>query len=122
MARILVVDDEHEVCDMLKKFLTKRGHEVYTALNGEDAISVVKEERPHIVLLDIRMPKMNGIECLKHIKEIDEAVGVIMITAVKEEEIGKQAMELGAFDYITKPLSLKYLEDCLMVKLLQMTA
>jgi response regulator of citrate/malate metabolism len=45
-----------------------------------------------------------------------------MITAVKEEEIGKQAMELGAFDYITKPLSLKYLEDCLMVKLLQMTA
>ena len=122
MARILVVDDEHEVCDMLKKFLTKRGHEVYTALNGEDSLSVVKEERPHIVLLDIRMPKMNGIECLKHIKEIDKEVGVIMITAVKEEEIGKQAMELGAFDYITKPLSLKYLEDCLMVKLLQMTA
>jgi len=122
MARILVVDDEHEVCDMLKKFLTKRGHEVYTALNGEDSLSVVKEERPHIVLLDIRMPKMNGIECLKHIKEIDKEEGVIMITAVKEEEIGKQAMELGAFDYITKPLSLKYLEDCLMVKLLQMTA
>lgn len=122
MARILVVDDEHEVCDMLEKFLTKKGHEVYTALNGEDALSVVKEERPHIVLLDIRMPKMNGIECLKLIKEIDEAAGVIMITAVKEEEIGKQAMKLGAYDYITKPLSLKYLEDCLMVKLLQMTA
>jgi DNA-binding response OmpR family regulator len=122
MARILVVDDEQEVCDMLKKFLTKRGHGVYTALNGEEALSLVKEERPHIVLLDIRMPKMDGMECLKLIKEIDKEVGVIMITAVKEEEIGKQAMELGAFDYITKPLSLKYLEDCLMVKLLQMTA
>ncbi len=122
MARILVVDDEQEVCDMLKKFLTKREHTVYMALDGEEALSIVKEERPHIVLLDIRMPKMNGIECLKLIKEIDKEVGVIMITAVKEEEIGKQALKLGAFDYITKPLSLKYLEDCLMVKLLQMTA
>ena len=122
MARILVVDDEQEVCDMLKKFLTKKEHTVYTALDGEEALSIVKEERPHIVLLDIRMPKMNGIECLKCIKEIDKEVGVIMITAVKAEEIGKEAMKLRAFDYITKPLSLKYLEDCLMVKLLQMTA
>ncbi len=122
MARILVVDDEQEVCDMLKKFLIKREHTVYTALDGEEALSIVKEERPHIVLLDIRMPKMDGIECLKLIKEIDKEVGVIMITAVKEEEIGKQALKLGAFDYITKPLSLKFLEDCLMVKLLQMTA
>lgn len=122
MARILVVDDEPEVCNMLKKFLTKKGHEVYTALNGEDALSVVKEERPHVVLLDIIMPKMDGIECLKQIRELDKEVGVIMITAVKQEEVGKQALKLGAFDYITKPLSLQYLEDCLMVKLFQMTS
>ncbi len=122
MARILVVDDEPEVGIMLKKFLTKKGHDVYTALNGEEALEVVKKERPHIVLLDIIMPKMDGIECLKRIKEIDKEVGVIMITAVKQEEVGKQALKLGAFDYITKPLSLQYLEDCLMVKLFQMTA
>ena len=122
MARILVVDDEPEVGIMLKKFLIKKGHDVYTALNGEEALEVVKKERPHIVLLDIIMPKMDGIECLKHIREIDKEVGVIMITAVKQEEVGKHAMKLGAFDYITKPLSLKYLEDCLMVKLFQMTA
>lgn len=122
MARILVVDDELEVCKMLKKFLTKKGYEVYTALNGEDALDVVKEERPHVVLLDIRMPGMDGIECLKRIKETDEGVGVIMITAVKQDETGRQAMKLGAFDYITKPLSLKYLQDCLMVKLFLMTA
>lgn len=121
MSRILVVDDEQEVCNMLKKFLAKKGHEVHTALNGEEALSLVKEERPHIVLLDIRMPKMDGIECLKRIKEIDKKVGVIMITAIKEEETAMQAMDQGAFDYITKPLSLKYLEDCLMAKLLQMT-
>lgn len=122
MARILVVDDEPEVCNMLKKFLTKKGYEVFTALNGEEALSVVKKERPHIVLLDIIIPKMDGIECLNQIRKIDKEVGVIMITAVKQEEVGKQALKLGAFDYITKPLSLQYLEDCLMVKLFQMTA
>jgi len=122
MARILVVDDEPEVCSMLEKFLTKKGHEVYAALNGEEALSVVKQERPHVILLDIKMPKMDGMECLKHIREIDKEAGVIMITAVKQEEIGREAMKLGAFDYITKPLSLQYLEDCLMVKLFQMTA
>lgn len=122
MARILVVDDEPEVGNMLTKFLSKKGHDVYTALNGEEALEVVKKERPHIVLLDIIMPKMDGIECLKQIRELDKEVGVIMITAVKQEDVGKHAMKLGAFDYITKPLSLKYLEDCLMVKLFQMTA
>ena len=122
MARILVVDDEQEVCNMLKKFLIKKGYEVFTALNGEDALSALKKERPHIVLLDIIMPKMDGIECLDQIRKIDKEVGVIMVTAVKQEEVGKQAMKLGAFDYITKPLSLQYLEDCLMVKLFLMTA
>jgi len=122
MARILVVDDEPEVCYMLKKFLTKKGHDVFTALNGEEALTALKKERPHVVLLDIIMPKMDGMECLKQIRKIDKEVGVIMITAVKQEAVGKQAMKLGAFDYITKPLSLKYLDDCLMVKLIQMTA
>jgi len=121
MARILVVDDEQEICNMLKKFLVKKGYEVYTANNGEDALSIIKKERPHIVLLDIKMPRMDGIECLQRIREIDKEVGVIMITAVKEEEIGKKAMKLGAFDYITKPLSFDYLQNCLMVKLLSMT-
>jgi DNA-binding response OmpR family regulator len=121
MARILVVDDEQDVCDMLEKFLTIKGYEVSTALSGEDALALVKKEKPHIVLLDIRMPEMDGIECLERIKEIDKEIGVIMITALKQEEVGKKAMELGAYDYITKPLSLQYLQDCLMVKLLQMT-
>ncbi len=121
MAKILVVDDEQGVCDMLEKFLKIKGYEVSTALSGEEALALVKEEKPHIVLLDIRMPEMDGLECLERIKEIDKEIGVIMITAIKQEEVGKKAMELGAYDYITKPLSLQYLQDCLMVKLLQMT-
>jgi DNA-binding response OmpR family regulator len=121
MERILIVDDEPDVCNMLEKFLTIKGYEVYTALSGEEALALVKKERPHIVLLDIRMPEMDGIECLERIKKIDKEVGVIMITAIKQEDVGKRAMELGAYDYITKPLSLQYLQDCLMIKLLQMT-
>ena len=121
MARILVVDDEQEVCDMLNKFLTLKGHEVFTALSGEDALALVKKERPHIVLLDIRMPYMDGIECLERIKEIDKEIAVIMITAIKQDDVGMKAMELGAYDYITKPLNLQYLQDCLMAKLLQIT-
>ena len=122
MAKILVVDDEPEVCRMLEKFLESKGNTVYKAFNGEMALKLVKEERPHIVLLDIKMPGMNGLECLAKIMEIDKNLGVIMITAIKEEETGKEAMRLGAYDYITKPLDLNYLEECLNWKIFQMTA
>lgn len=102
----------------VKEVLVQKGHEAIVALNGEEAIKKVKEERPHIVLLDIRMPGMDGIEALKQIREIDKEVGVVMITAVKEEETGRKCLELGAHDYIAKPFSLDYLETVLMVKLI----
>ena len=117
MKKILVVDDEPAVCHALKKFLTKKGYEVDTVLSGKEAIKKVKKKRPHIVLLDIRMPKMDGIETLKKIREIDEKIGIIMITAVREVEIGKTCMELGAYAYITKPFDLVYLKTILTLKL-----
>ncbi len=122
MEKILVVDDEPEVCRMLEIFLGKKGYQVFRAFDGKTALELVKEERPHIVLLDIKMPGMDGIECLKKIVEIDKELGVIMITAVKKEETGKEALELGAYDYITKPLDLHYLEECLKWKIFQITA
>lgn len=118
MERILVVDDEGEVCNTLKEFLTKKGYEASTALSGEEAIKKVKEERPHIVLLDIRMPGMDGLEVLKRIRGIDKEAGIIMITAVKEDEIARKCIELGAFAYITKPFSFEYLETALIAKLI----
>lgn len=117
MERILVVDDEVETCNVLKDFLVLKGYEAHVALNGEDAIKMVKEVRPHIVLLDIMMPGMGGIETLKEIKKVDSRVGVVMITAVADEEIAKRTLELGAYDYITKPMDLDYLETVLMVKI-----
>lgn len=116
--KILVVDDERPVCDMLKKFLTKKGYDATCVLSGEGAIVKIKKEKPKVVLLDIRMPGMDGIEVLKEIKKIDKKIGIVMITAVKDDEIGRKCMEMGAFDYITKPIGLDYLEKVLTVKLL----
>lgn len=118
MKKVLIVDDEKPVCDMLNKFLIKKGYKTLIALSGKEAIKKVKEEKPHMILLDIRMPEMNGIEALKKIRKIDKKAGIIMITAVQDDETGKECLELGAYDYITKPLSLDYLEQALAMKLL----
>lgn len=118
MKKILVVDDEKAIREMLKKFLIKKGYEVFDADNGEDAVRIVKEQSPHIVLLDIRMPKSYGVDVLKNIKAVNKDVGVIMITAVSETAVAEECIAQGAFDYITKPISLDYLEECLLAKLL----
>jgi DNA-binding NtrC family response regulator len=117
MARILVVDDEKEVVDLLQEFLSGKGYTVYTAQNGREAMAMVKEVRPHIVLLDIIMPEMDGIATLKEIKKLDPVIGVVMATAVQDEHLAKSAMAMGAYDYVVKPFDLYYLENVLMVKM-----
>ncbi len=118
MGKILVVDDEVEVVRLLKDFLTSKGYEVATALNGVEALAKVREMKPDIVLLDIIMPGMGGIDTLKEIKKIDPTIAVIMVTAVVDEELANRAVKLGAFDYITKPINIDYLETCVMVKMI----
>ena len=120
MERILVVDDEIAICNLLRKFLDLKGYEVYTALDGPAAIAKVKEFRPHIVLLDIMMPGMGGIQVLKEIKKVDPRAGVIMVTGVGDNELGRRALELGAYDYITKPVNFDYLETVLRVKMIDL--
>jgi DNA-binding response OmpR family regulator len=120
MPRVLVVDDEPVAVELLHAFLADKGLEVLTASDGEEALRQVKEHRPHLILLDVRMPKLNGLEVLKRVREIDHEVGVIMVTAVNEEETGREALKMGAFDYITKPLDLQYLERSLWLKIATM--
>jgi DNA-binding response OmpR family regulator len=115
--RILVVDDEIEACRTLKDFMVFRGYEVQTAQNGKEAIDKVKSFKPHIVLLDIIMPGMGGIEALKEIKKMAPKTGVIMVSAVGDEETAKKTMELGAYDYILKPFDLNYLENVVIFKI-----
>lgn len=111
MRKLLVVDDEHDICDFVKNFFGDRGFQVFTALNGDDALAITKKEKPEIVLLDIKMEGMDGIATLKHLKAIDPALKVIMVTALEDQEKMDEACRLGACDYVTKPLMLDSLEQ-----------
>ncbi|MCE5283864.1 MAG: response regulator [Deltaproteobacteria bacterium] len=120
MYKLLVVDDEADILFFLKSYFQTKDFEVSTAQSGEEAIEKVKEIRPHIVLMDIIMPGMGGLEALKKIKEIDPAIGVIMATAVLDNSAAEQAIAAGAYDYVSKPFDLKYLETTVLIKLIKM--
>ncbi len=120
MPRLLIVDDEEDVLDVLSEVFAEYGYEVDTASSGAEAIEKVRDSRPHVMLLDVRMPGMDGLETLRRVKEIDPKLGVIMVTAVTEEAVAKEAMEHGAFDFITKPIDLDQLRSSTVVKMIQM--
>ena len=110
MNKLLIVDDEVEICEFLKSFFEDRDFKVAVAHNGLGALEEVKLFQPDVVLLDIQMPGMDGLQTLQRIKETHPKVKVIMVTAVETQEKIEEAMRLGADNYITKPLSLEYLE------------
>ncbi len=110
MLKLLVVDDEIEITDILKNFFERKKYNVLTANNGQDALEIVKNERPHLVFLDIRMPGMDGMSVLRNIHEMDTSIKVIMVTAIEDDNTIQQAKEFGATDYVRKPFQLDYLE------------
>ena len=111
--KILVVDDEPDFCDALRDFLASKGYEVAVVLNGEEALPAYMQEKPDVVLLDIQMPGKDGLQVLRELKAIDPAASVIMITAVQDEGIARQARAEGALEYITKPISPDYVDRAL---------
>lgn len=112
-SKILIVDDETGVCEDISYFLKVKGYSVVTATNGKEALCKLLVERPTLVLLDIRMPEMDGIECLHIIRELDKEVVVIMVTCVTDIDTANKAIELGATDYITKPISFDALQTAI---------
>jgi len=102
--KVLVCDDSLLIRRQLKDALEKLGGvEVYEASNGEEAVEIYKENFPELVLLDLVMPVLNGLDCLKQIKEIDDNASVVMITSTGTKENLRKALELGAIDFIQKP-------------------
>ncbi|MFH1878511.1 MAG: response regulator [Candidatus Omnitrophota bacterium] len=110
MLRLLVVDDEIDICDFVKSFFKERNFEVTVAFDGKDALDKIHEKKPHIVLLDMKMPVMDGMETLKHIRKIDKGIKVIVVTALADSEKAEESKQYGAVEYITKPLLLEQLE------------
>lgn len=104
MKKILIIDDEQDICLLLDKFLTKKGFQVFTALNGRAGIQLLKKEKIDLVLCDFRLPKYTGIEILQQIKIINPSTQVIIITGYSDVKIAVEALKKGAFDYVTKPL------------------
>ena len=102
----LVVDDDHAICHMLTAVLEKEGLEVVVAHDGLEGVETFRRRHAAVVLLDIRMPRMTGLEALKAIVEIDRSARIVLMTAFAEIGTAVQAMKDGAFDYVLKPFDL----------------
>ncbi len=111
MIKFLVVDDEPGVVDQVRELLELRNYAVVTATSGEKALELVKKENPNIVILDIRMPGITGIDVLKEVKKSYPKTRVIMLTGVEDDATRQMAMSLGASGYLTKPYSYSELLD-----------
>jgi len=108
--RVLVVDDEPDIQDILARLLEMSGFDVAVAGNGLRALELAKSFSPHIILLDVMMPDTSGIETLQKIREFDHEAKIIMVSGMHDVTVAKEAISLGAIDYITKPFDLKELE------------
>lgn len=104
--RILIADDERNMRWAIKKALAEKEFNIYEAANGKEAIELFMEVEPHLVIMDLKMPQMNGIEALIKMKVVKEATPIIMITAHGTIESAIEAMKLGALDYISKPFDI----------------
>ncbi len=103
---ILIVDDEKEIRNLFQDFLTQEGYKVFTASDGGEAISLGKQNRFDLALLDIKMPGMDGIEVFQKLKKLKMNMQVIILTGYGTLRTAKEAMRLGAYDYLTKPIDL----------------
>ena len=114
--KILVIDDEKELCSLLKSYFEGEGYAVHFSYDGEDGLKQVKSFDPSIILLDIRMPGMSGLEVLKKIKELTSAP-VLCVSAMVDKEMVAECLKSGAFAYILKPVDLKGLNESIQTAL-----
>ena len=116
--KLLVIDDERDVCNFVKSFFEVRGFQVNTALNGDEAMSMLLKEKPDVVILDVMMrSEREGLEYLPQIKKGLPSAKILMVTGVEDAGTVEAAKNLGADDYITKPLVLEYLENIVIKKI-----
>jgi DNA-binding response OmpR family regulator len=119
LGRILVVDDEQPIVEVLSEYFEGKGYTVATAPNGEQALSTVREFRPAVVLLDVRMPGIDGVEVLRRIRAFDKSVAVIMVTGNEDVALARQTLSIGAFEFVAKPFDFAHLDRAVTLGLIQ---
>ena len=102
--KILVVDDEQKILNVIQAYLIKEGYEVLTSSDGEEALSIFKNQQIHLIILDLMLPKISGEQVCNKIRA-SSSVPIIMLTAKTEEDNKIEGLAIGADDYITKPFS-----------------
>lgn len=111
--KVLIVDDEYAFCRSLKIFLEKIGFQALIATNGEHALDIVREEKPAIMTLDIRMPGFNGYDILQKVKRLDPDLFIIVVTAIDVPNMEEMLSHSGAHGLLHKPIDLQKLSDTL---------
>lgn len=109
--KILIIDDEPEICKMVTEFLIDAGYAASYTLNGPDGLQSIEKSLPSLVLLDIGLPGMSGIEVMREIHEKHPSLAVIILTGHKDTDTVKKLIEYGACEYLTKPINLETLLD-----------
>lgn len=109
--KVLIVDDQYGIRLLLSEIFTKDGYQTFQAANGKAAIEIVKSESLDIVLLDMKLPGMDGLEILKHIKKIDNQMKVVMMTAYGELDMLEEAKSYGVINHFTKPFDIDELRN-----------
>lgn len=119
--KVLVVDDSLLIRKLLQDFLNKKGYTVLLAEDGKEALEMINKDMPDMMLLDITMPVMDGIEVLVELKKLNINLPVIIVTNTADIKIARETLEKGAYDYVTKPIDFDYLELSILAKTLQKT-
>ncbi len=109
--KILIVDDQFGIRILLSEIFQKDGYETYQAANGLQALNIVTENEPDIVILDMKIPGMDGLEILRRLKEMNPNIKVIMMTAYGELDMINEAMKLGAITHFAKPFDIDEVRD-----------
>ncbi len=117
LKKILVVDDQYGIRLLLKEVFSKENLTIFQASNGKQALEIIRTEKPDLILLDMKMPGMDGLELLRRLRKIDSSVKVIMMTAYGELDMVDEASRLGALTHFTKPFDIEELRSEVMRQL-----
>lgn len=111
LGSLLLIDDEPQVVDLLRDYFEEHGYSVMSAVNGRDALVLASLSRPDAVILDIRMPGMQGPDVLKALRALDDTIAVVMLSGTDDEDLARDLLKAGAFDYVRKPFMFDALDE-----------